>query len=216
MFDVEDQVREMLLRRASDVPIHAEAPAGMLRRAWRRIIMAFTGGAIAVALVAVGAGAGVHLLRQPSGAGSQVTLPACQAIELRGTIHLQSDQGHVAGSLELTNASNQTCSLKGQPQLSIVDRKGTTLAVDEGLIAPWWTVESRPEPKGWPVVTLRPGGSARLHIMWSSWCGFDQPAMWRIWLRGAGSLDVPDPAAQAPGCLGISSKVQVGPFEPVT
>jgi len=216
MLDVEDQVREMLLRRASDVPIHVEAPAGMLRRAWRRVTMAFTRGAVAVALVAVGAGAGVRLLRQPSGVGSQVTPSACRAAELQGSLRLGGAHLSVLGSIEVINVGNQTCSLKGQPQLSILDRNGTTLAVDEGPIAPWWTVQSRPEPKGWPVVTLRPGGSARLHIVWTSWCGFDQPGIWRMWLRGAGSLDVPDPKGQKPSCLGISSKVQVGPFEPVT
>src|SRR5436305_97614 len=151
MLDVEDQVREMLLRRASDVPIHVEAPAGMLRRAWRRIIMAFTGGAVAVALLAVGAGAGVHLLRQPNGVGSQVTISACRAAELRGTLRLGGANDNLLGSIEVLNVGNQTCSLQGQPSLAILDSKGSALAVDEGLIAPWWTVQSSPEPKGWPV-----------------------------------------------------------------
>ena len=218
MLDVEDQVREMLRRRAADVPIHVEAPPGMLRRAWRRIIAALTGGAVAVAVLAVGAGAGVRLLHEPRGVGSGVTIPACQAAQLRGTPRLQRDQGHVNGSLEVTNASNQTCSLKGQPALSILDRKGTALGLGEGLTAPSWIVQPRPEPKGWPVVTLQPAASARLRVVWTSWCGLAQPAVWRIWLRGAGSLDFfPDPNSQQPFCEGgVSSKVQVGPFEPVT
>jgi len=215
MLDVEDQVREMLRRRAADVPPHIHAPRGMLRRAWRRILMAFTGGAVVVALLAAGAAAGVRLLNQPSGVGAQVTIQACQAVELRGTVRLQGNQGHLVGSLEVINAGSQTCSLRGQPKLVIVDRKGTWLGVGEGSVAPWWTVQSK--PKGWPVVTLQPGDSAQLHVVWTSWCGFAQPAVWRIWLPGAGSLDFPDPGRQPPHCEGgVSSKVQVGPFEPVT
>src|SRR5207247_8133395 len=129
----------MLRRRAADVPPHVHAPRGMLRRAWRRILVAVTGGAVAVALLAVGAAAGVRLLEQPSGVRSQVTAPACQAAELRGTVRLQDSQGHLVGSLEVTNAANQACSLRGQPKLAILDRKGTWLGVGEGLIAPWWT-----------------------------------------------------------------------------
>jgi hypothetical protein len=216
MLDVEDQVREMLRRRAADVPPHVHAPRGMLRRAWRRILVALTGGAVVVTLLAVGAAAGVRLLKQPSGVGSQVRAPACQAAELRGTVRLQGDQGHVVGSLEVVNAGNRTCSLQGQPSLMILDRKGTRLDVDEGSTGPWWTVQGRPEPKGWPVVSLQPGESARLHVVWASWCGFAQPAVWRIRLRGAGSLDFSDPKSQQPHCEGASSKVQVGPFEPVT
>jgi hypothetical protein len=178
--------------------------------------MAFTGGAVVVALLAAGAAAGVRLLNQPSGFGAQVTIQACQAAELRGTARLQGNQGHLVGSLEVINAGNQTCSLHGQPRLGILDRKGTWLGVGEGLIKPWWTVQSRPEPKGWPVVTLHPGGVARLHVAWTSWCGVAQPAVWRIWLRGAGSLDF-DPTLPPPNCEGgLTSKVQVGPFEPVT
>ncbi|HEX9411440.1 MAG TPA: DUF4232 domain-containing protein [Actinomycetota bacterium] len=216
MLDVEDQVREMLRRRAADVPPRVHPPRGMLRRAWRRILVAFTGGVVVVALLAAGAAAGVRLLKQPSGVGSQVAAPACQAAELRGVVRLQGNQGHVVGSLEVVNAGSRTCSLQGQPSLRIQDRKGTWLGVDEGSTGPWWTVQSRPEPKGWPIVTLQPGGSARLHVVWNSWCGFAQPLVWRIWLREAGTLDLPDPKSQQPHCEGISSKVQVGPFEPVT
>src|SRR6266511_4036905 len=85
MLDVEDQVREMLRRRAADVPPRVHPPRGMLRRAWRRILVAFTGGVVVVALLAAGAAAGVRLLKQPSGVGSQVAAPACQAAELRGS-----------------------------------------------------------------------------------------------------------------------------------
>src|SRR2546428_6869570 len=146
MLDVEDQVREMLQRRAADVPPHVHAPRGMLRRAWRRILVASTGGFVAVALVAAGASAGIRLLNQPSGVGSQVTATPCRASQLQGTTRLQNEQGHVVGSLEVTNAGNESCSVQDQPRLMIVDRTGTYLVVEEGLIAPWWTVQSRPEP----------------------------------------------------------------------
>src|SRR6266542_2091375 len=196
MLDVEERVREMLRRRAADVPPHVQAPPGMLRRAWRRILVAFTGGAVAVTLLAVGAAAGVRLLNRPSEVGSQVTAPACSAAELRGTVRLQGAQGHVVGSLVVVYAGSRTCSLQGQPRLMILDRKGTYLAVEEGLIAPWWTVQSRPEPKRWPVVTLLPGGSARLHVVWNSWCGFALPAVWGFVLREAGSVDFREPKSQ--------------------
>jgi len=216
MANVEDQVREMLRRRAADVPPHVHAPPRMLRRAWRRMLIALTGGVLAVALLALGASEGVRLVNHSSGVASLATSPACRAAELQGTVRLSGGQGHLAGSLEVTNAGNEACSLQGRPPLMIVDRHGTWLSIVEGSVAPWWTVQSRPEPKGWPVVTLQPGDSARLHIVWTSWCGFAQPMVWRIWLREAGSLDFPDPKSQSPICEGVSSKVQVGPFEPAT
>src|SRR5438093_317570 len=74
MLDVEERVREMLRRRAADVPPHAKAPPGMLRRAWRRIVVAFTGGVVAVAILA-GAARGVEDLaargRKPRPSRSQ-------------------------------------------------------------------------------------------------------------------------------------------------
>src|SRR2546430_277592 len=58
----EVRVREMLRRRAGDVSAPAEAPPGMLRRAWRRILMTFAGSAVVIALVATGAAAGLRAI----------------------------------------------------------------------------------------------------------------------------------------------------------
>src|SRR6266508_4969729 len=90
MLDAEDQVREMLRRRAADVPPRVHPPRGMLRRAWRRILVAFTGGVVVVALLAAGAAAGVRLLKQPSGVGSQVAAPDRKSTRLNSS--------HVASS----------------------------------------------------------------------------------------------------------------------
>src|SRR2546430_17480242 len=98
MLDVEDQVREMLRRRAADVPPHIHAPRGMLRRAWRRILMAFTGGAVVVALLAAGAAAGVRLLKHPSGFGAQVTIQACRAAEVPRAVWPPSEPGQAGGA----------------------------------------------------------------------------------------------------------------------
>src|SRR5438034_11060577 len=101
MVDVEDRLREMLRRRAGDVPIQVKAPPGMLRRAWRRILMAFTGAAVAVAVVAAGAVAGVRLLNQNvNGPASPAqTAPACRASDLQGGISLHDEAGQQVGSL---------------------------------------------------------------------------------------------------------------------
>lgn len=217
MLDVEDRVRDMLRRRAADVPAHVEAPSGMLRRAWRRVLMAFTGGVVAVALLAVGAAAGVRLLNQPTTIRSQgQAAAACRASDLQGSIHLRDSAGERLGSLVVTDVAEGACSLQGQPAVVIVDGDGVTLDVHEESAAPWWDVQSKGEPDGWPVVTLHHGDSARVRTDWASWCGSAKPAAWRIVLPGGGALEILDPQGHAPFCVGGSSRVQVGPFEPVT
>ena len=179
--------------------------------------MTVTGGAVVVALISAGAVAVVRLESHRTRAGSAVAPAACAASQLQGTLLLDSMNFHLVGSVEVTNAGDRACTLEGQPSVAIVDRNGAYVAVDEGLVDPWWRTREQPKPKGWPVVTLAPGGTARLHIVWDSWCGRSEtPAGWRVWLRGAGSVDIPDSRGQAPSCSGLSSKVQVGPFEPVS
>ena len=215
MLDVEDQVREMLRRRADDVPIHVEAPPGMLRRAWRRILMAFTGAAVAVAVVATGAVAGVRLLNQNGNVPvtPAQAAPACRASDLQGSPRLVGASGHFAGSLLLTNVSGNPCSLLGQPALVIVDANGD-IDLHEESTDPSWVVRSKPTPKGWPVVTLYYGTSAGIRIEWTSWCGV-APAEWRIVLPRGGMLHIVIHKRDVPACEG-SSRLQVGPFEPVT
>jgi len=217
MHDVEDRLREMLRRRAGDVPIHVEAPLGMLRRAWRRILMAFTGAAVAVAVVAAGAVAGVRLLNQNVGGPASATqiAPACRASDLQGNINLVSANSQFRGSLLVTNVSGNACSLQGQPSLAIVDANGVPLDLQEESADPSWMVRSKPTPKGWPAVTLYYGASASIRIDWASWCGPAKPATWRIVLQGGGMLQIANRKGHVPQCMG-SSRLQVGPFEPVT
>src|SRR2546430_17370895 len=109
-------VRERLRGRAGDASAPAEAPPGMLRRAWRRILMTFAGSAVVIALVATGAAAGLRAIDRNGRMVAQSSAPArCAAADLRGTVDLQGEYGNVVASIVLTNRGARACSLSGRP-----------------------------------------------------------------------------------------------------
>jgi hypothetical protein len=125
----------------------------------------------------------------------------------------------VLGSIDLTNFSSKTCTLKGRPTLKLFSSATHELSVRLVNVAPQWQVNVAPAPHGWPVVSLRPGDVAAIRVRWTNPCPqLSGPALWRVDLgSGGGTLDVfGADATPPPPCNGATqpSTLEVGPFEP--
>jgi Protein of unknown function (DUF4232) len=122
----------------------------------------------------------------------------------------------------VTNSSNQTCSLDGTPTITLLDHNlnPITSGITFSSLPPNWVSSGSPKPPGWPVVSLHPGDSASVLIVWGNWC-LDSGAVpqWRIKIPGSGSVDVRGiDASSVPPCNGPgqNSTIEEGPFEPST
>ena len=238
MNDVDDDLRELLRRRADDVPAHRDVPRSLVRRANRRIARNALSVALTVVVLAVGAVAGLRAVgapgRVPVGQTPSPTVQhspsgpassACTSAQLQAAASLEGAAGSRAGAFVLTNSSDQACTLEGRPIITLLDGNGNpiTSGVTFDPTQPSWDVNQRTQPAGWPVVTLQPGDVASLRISWSNWCpdGRTVP-VWRIDLAaggGGGTVDVTGmDAVGPPPCNGPGqpSIVQEGPFEPGT
>jgi hypothetical protein len=133
------------------------------------------------------------------------------------TASLQGAAGSVIGALDVTNFGSTTCTLQGRPRIALSDWQDHPLSVQQVPVPPVWEAEGAPQPPGWPVVTLRPGGVAQIRVAWSNLCPQStHPALWRVTIAG-GRLDVfGADGTGPPPCNGPSqpSMLQVGPFEP--
>lgn len=231
---MEEELRELLQRKANSLPPHRTVPARMLGRAKRRMALNISGGVVALMVVVFGAYSGVRALttssRVPS---SQPTptesfppdaespsptfspAPSCLASDLSGTVSLEGAAGSFVGSILVTNESARPCSLEGRPAIRIIDTEGRLLDVQQEATAPWWEVNETDPPPSWPVVMLEPGGTAQVRTSWSNYCGDQQPATWEVVFRGQETLTLPDPGF-TPMCSGpeLDSLIQVGPIEP--
>jgi len=226
MSDMEDELREMLHREADRVLPQARVPQRMVRRARQRVALTAVAGAVALAAIAFGGYTGVQALTstrtlRPNGSVSP-TPPAhggplaCAAKDLALTTDLNGAAGHELGSFAFTNNADRPCTLEGRPRIELLDAHGKTLRMKTTSTAPWWQVETKPKPPGWPMVTLQPRQSARIRTSWGNWCGPGTPKAWRISIPGGGTLDVGTPPP--PTCAGPSlpSTLEVGPFEPAS
>lgn len=223
---------EQLLRdRAAEVPHRQEVPGAMLGRARRRVARNAIASVLAVGLVVAGASAGLaslSALRGPAhgrpGGSPSTSAPstlACRAGDLRATGALGGAAGSVVGSIRLTNFSSRTCTLQGRPTVHLFTSASRPLLPQIDPVPPQWKVDRRAAPKGWPVVTLRPGAVAAIRISWSNECPqLSSPALWKVQLAGGrGSLDVfGADGTFPPPCNGPGepSILEVGPFEPGT
>jgi hypothetical protein len=237
MTELQDTLREMLERRAEQVPSHLEVPRSLRGRARRRIAMnaVVTVGVV----VALGAGglAGVRALQRagavvPGGGGgttgrnpaptstSPATVPACTSGQLRADAALEGAMGSREGAILLSNHSSTTCTLQGWPSITLLDESLQPIASGIQLqqTEPAWRVDDLPRPAGWPVVTLRPGQVASVRARWSNWCPFGGATpVWRIGIPGSRSDDVYGiDGIGPPPCNGegLPSTIEVGPFEP--
>jgi hypothetical protein len=232
MNDVQDDLRELLRRRAATVPPQLEAPRSLTGRARRRIAVNMFGVTLTVLVLAGSAVAGVRFFgavpredlggSPPSSHQRTSSTPACTSAALRGSGSLEGAAGSREGGISLTNFSDATCSLQGRPTITLFDQNlnpitGVTFPPDR----PGWKVDESPKPEGWPVVKIAPGNSAFVRIRWSNWCPDGRPApLWRVGIPGGGTVDVSNglDGVPPPPCngQGLPSTISVGPFEPGT
>jgi len=237
---VEDEIRELLLRRAEGLERpDLGVPERVVRRARRRAAATVAGALLVAAGLAAGGYVGVNQLASsslhgttpattppqhspvpispsPSTTPSPIGPPACSGEQLRLSDGTQGAAGSVQGSLLFKNVASVACTISGRPAVSLV-ANGTTLAVTVRPTDPWWSVNHTAKPRGWPVVTVEPGTSAAVRVSWNNWCGGAATPSpdWSAVLPGSGST-VHVAAGLVPPCNGPGqpSTLEVGPFEP--
>jgi hypothetical protein len=216
----------------------------MVSRAHRRIALNAMGVGLGVVLLASGAFAGVRSLGRsgpepidrsshpptrpvPSGSSPVQPTPsasattACTSTQVRAVASLGAAAGSREGDIAITNLSNEVCTLRGTPTITLLDRNlnPITTGVSFSPSPSAWEANGSPKPPGWPVVTLRPGGHASFRVRWGNWCatGGAEP-VWRASLPGGGTVTVGGfKALMVPPCNsgpGGTSTIEVGPFEP--
>jgi hypothetical protein len=233
MNDMNDDVTELLRRRAAQVPPHREVPASMTGRVRRRVAMNALAMGMAVVLVGGIAVAGLRTLApdtndiprgQPETSASQQTSSGtpgapCTSGQLQTSVSVEGAAGSREGAIIFTNTST-TCTLQGRPAITLLDQTGQPITdgVTVSASDPGWLVNGSHEPPGWPVVTVEAGNSSSMRFRWSNWCPEGGPApIWRLTLPdGGGTTDVT--LMDAPPCNGQSepSTIEEGPFEPGT
>jgi hypothetical protein len=227
MDDDLNQLEQVLRDRAAEVPHVQDVPPTMLMRARRRVARNAVASVLGAVLIVAGASAGfanLGVLRGsgdalPRSSGSIAPLTGCAASDLQGRVSLDGAMGSAEGSIDLTNTGAATCTLMGRPTVSISDAQGNEVRVQVTASEPQWKVNTAPQPKGWPVVTLQPGSAASVRVRWSNACPqLSGPVSWKIDLgNGAGTIDASSADASfVPPCNGPTepSTLEVGPFEP--
>src|SRR6266550_7077914 len=136
MTQIDDDVRELLRRKADEVPLHGEVPRELVGRARRRIAANSIGIGLAVVALAAGSFASVRAIQNqhpkpgtfrstsPNPAVSNpavTTTPACTAGQLRAVGSMDGAAGSREGAVRLTNYSSKTCTLRGTPAITLLD-----------------------------------------------------------------------------------------------
>jgi Protein of unknown function (DUF4232) len=234
----------MLRRKADEVPRQRAVPGALTKRV--RLRVARNASVVGIMLVLLGAGTfiGARALNPPGSpkpvppASSRTRQPtsrvsptphvsttspasptACTAGQLRAVGTLEGAAGSREGAVTVSNYSDVTCTLQGQPTITLLDNKlkPITSGVTYSSSPPGWQVNASPTPPGWPVVTIAPGQAASVRIRWSNWCPDGRSAP--LWQLGVpqGNVDVNGfDAALPPPCNGPGqpTTIEVGPFEP--
>jgi hypothetical protein len=236
MSDMNDDVTELLRRRAAQVPPHREVPSSITGRVRRRVAVNALAMGAAVVLVVGIAVAGLRSLapatndipRGQPGTAASLQTPAgsagapCTSAQLSALASMEGAAGSREGVIVFTNVSSETCTLEGRPGITLLDQNGQpiTAGVTFTPSEPGWSINGEHEPPGWPVVTLTQVDAASVRIRWSNWCpdGTPVPA-WHVDAPGGGTVAVTGmDAAGAPPCNGQGepSTIETGPFEPGT
>src|SRR5947207_1159005 len=126
MSHMDEDLRDLLRRRADDVPPHREVPRSLAGRAHRRIALNSLGAVLTVVVLAGGALAGLRTFgaaRAPEPA-AQRTTPAsttavCTSAQLRAVGSMEGAAGSREGGISLENLSNKTCTLRGTPTFTL-------------------------------------------------------------------------------------------------
>src|SRR2546428_9823381 len=119
MSRIEEDLRELLRRRAGEVPPHVDVPRSMVRRARRRIAMNALGVTVVIAALGTGAFAGLRAINKTPAPGfvrpgppsaqatpSGSTTSACASEQLRAVASMEGAAGSRVGAIRLTNVAN--------------------------------------------------------------------------------------------------------------
>ncbi len=232
MTQIDEELRDLLRRKADEVPMHGRVPSALVGRARRRIALNSVGLGLAVVALAGGAFASVRAIQQhqgkpgsfsssppnPAVTNPAVTTSACTAGQLRAVGSMDGAAGSRGGAVRLTNYSNTTCTLRGTPAITLyANGRAITSGVKFISSPPAWKANALAQPAGWPTVTLAPFKSASFRVLWSNWCPQGRAApLWYIHIgsgtvAGNGLEAVSPPPCNGPG---MPSTIAVGPFEP--
>jgi hypothetical protein len=224
MNDMQDEVRQLLRDKASEMPPHLDVPPSLRKRVRPRIAR---NAALAVAVASVvlfGAIAGFRSLNGPPeeqsfDPGGPAGPAQCTSEQLEPSPALDGAAGSRVGSILLRNGGGATCTLSGKLDVAVIDTASPPhiyfVGVDQS--DPTWMVDRASKPDGWPVVTLSPGDSAAVRFSWSNWCHTDVTPVLQLQADDgtvvANINALPD---DIPPCLGggAGSTIQIGPFEP--
>jgi hypothetical protein len=145
-----------------------------------------------------------------SSAGKIVVFPApgnhsaCRARQLGVFAVAEGGGGAMVGSFQLRNDGLSTCSLRGRPDLAMLDQSGKQLPV-------------RVLPARVAALRLRPRRAAEVRFEWRNWCRLSFPATVTMRLRlpqGGGAIraraQMGRPRCDAPA---EPSTLAAGPFE---
>ncbi len=222
---MQDEVRQLLRDKATEMPPHLDVPPSLQKRVRPRIARNAALVAATAAVVTVVGLAGFRSFNGPpdeqSVGNGPPTAPGsstCGSYQLRVTMPpLEGAMGSRDGTINLENASGGSCTLSGTPVVTFTDsdlRVISDVNVMDG--EPRWKVQGDPEPDGWPVVTLASGDVASVRIAWSNWCNKDLPLLELADDAGNEITMLNPDAGSVPPCNGqdLPSTIEVGPYEP--
>jgi hypothetical protein len=196
----------------------------MVRRARRRIARTVVVSAVVVLALGTGAVAGVRALsgasapqvpnHHPTPTGP-VGPRACLVPDLTATMRTEGAAGSQFLTVTFANRSATPCTMEGRPQVQVLDAGGSPLPTQLGTQQPQWQGSATPTPpRGWPLVTLQPGGSALAVMRWNDECDTQGATTFVLDLGGDRfTLDHPG----SPPCVsgpGATARLDVGPIEP--
>jgi hypothetical protein len=96
--------------------------------------------------------------------------------------------GQMAGVLDFRNASARSCTLEGDPDVTLADVSGAPLPVTKNHFTTHFSPD-KPRPLTWPVLILRPRDLVQSFVLSSNWCG-PHVAAWRVTLPDGGSTAI--------------------------
>jgi hypothetical protein len=213
MPDIEDQVRDLLERRAADVAPRVTVPPRLVRRAHGRFVAYATIAAIVAAIVLSGVLAALDSspeapVLRPGGTSSVSSASssvACAADQLEAVATVEGAAGSREGTITLRNLSAAACESRTAPIVSLADASGSPLTSGIEILP----VEA---PNG--EITLLPGQTASMSFRWSNWCAADPP-IWRLSAPTGGQVVISGVGNDAPPCNGPGepSTIEVRAFE---
>jgi hypothetical protein len=237
---MDDEIRQLLRKKADEVPRRRAIPVSLTRRVRLRIARNSVALGTMIVLLAAGTFVGARALNAPGShehvrpasssprasnqpASPTSTPPAspttCTPGQLRAVGIFEGAAGSREGAISLTNLSDVTCTLQGNPQIALLDanQNPITSGIAFSSSPAGWEVNASPTPPGWPLVTLAPGQAASIRIRWSNWCPDGRVApLWQVIVPDGGSVNVNGDSVGSPPCNGQGqpSTIEVGPYEP--